>query len=282
MTNTAEPNADQIAYWNDTAGDTWSKMQADLDRQIEPLGLVAIEALAPAAGERIIDIGCGCGQTTLQLAARVGPAGGVLAVDVSQPMLAVARQRAEAAGVKQVRFMEADAQTHRFDAAAADAAFSRFGVMFFADTTAAFANVRRALKPDGRLAFVCWRTMAENPWMTVPLQAALSLLPAPSPSDPLAPGPFALADPDRIRRVLGEAGFIGVEITPHDQAIGGGELEQAVQLALRVGPLGALRRDYPESREAVADAVRKALAPYVTPTGVRLASGTWIVTARNA
>lgn len=278
----SDSNADQIAYWNDSAGDTWARMQAALDRQLEPLGLRAMEALAPTAGERVIDIGCGCGQTTLQLAERVGTAGQATGFDISQPMLAVARQRGAEAGARQASFVEADAQIHAFEADSVDAVFSRFGVMFFADEAAAFANLRKALRPGGRLAFICWRSMVENPWMTLPLQAGLTLLPSPEPGDPLAPGPFALADPDRIRAILREAGFTDVDIVPYDRKIGCGDLDQTVNLALRVGPLGRLRAEHPESRDAVADAVREMLKAYVTQNGeVLLDSATWIVTARN-
>ena len=274
-------NADQIAYWNNAAGETWAALQDRLDRQIEPLGLRAIEAGAPQPGERVLDIGCGCGQTSLELARRVGTAGRVLGVDISSPMLEVARKRAIAAAAN-VSFIEADAQTHAFPKGGFDLAVSRFGVMFFDDPTAAFRNIGAALRPGGRLSFVCWRPMLENAWMATPLFAAMPLLPPLPPPDPAAPGPFAFADPERVRSILTGAGFEAVDIQPHDQPIGGNDLDQTVAMALKVGPLGAVLREHPHLRDGVVGAIRDALAPHVTPNGVMLPSATWIVTARRA
>lgn len=270
------PNAAQVAYWNTSAGPTWVAMQDALDRQLHELGLAAMAALGPREGERVIDIGCGGGATTLELARRVGPTGRVLGADISAPMLGVARRRAE--GLDWVSFVQADAQIHPFEPA--DAAFSRFGVMFFADPTAAFANIRKALAPAGRLAFVCWRALPENHWMTIPMAAVAPLLPPTPPPPPDAPGPFAFADRDRLRRILSGAGFADVAIEPHDQTIGGGDLETTVRITLNVGPVGAALRDNPALQPQMAEAVRAALAPHAGPDGVKLPSATWIVTAR--
>jgi SAM-dependent methyltransferase len=140
--------------------------------------------------------------------------------------------------------------------------------------------MRAALRPGGRLAFVCWRKPAENPWMMVPMEAALKYVPAPPPDDPQAPGPFAFAPAERVRVILHGAGFSAVELEPFDYAIGGFALDQALTLALRVGPLGRLLRESPDQIERVVGAVREALAGYATPDGVRMPSATWIVTAR--
>lgn len=275
----AKANVDQEDYWNAAAGETWVAFQDQLDRQIGPLGARAIDALNPKLGERFVDLGCGCGQTTLQLAERVGPDGRVLGLDLSHPMLTVARRRAADAGLQAVAFVRADAQTQAFDPASLDGAYSRFGVMFFADPVAAFTNIRRGLRPEGRLAFVCWRSMAENEWMSVPLRAGLQHLQPAPPQDPLAPGPFAFADPERVRGVLADAGFQQIVIEGHDQRIGAGNLDETVTMALRVGPLGALLRGQPEAREAVTRTLQDALQPYVTPEGVSMKSATWIVRA---
>ena len=273
------PNAAQATYWNETAGPTWAAMQNPLDRQLEPLGRAGMAALALRPGEQVIDIGCGAGATTLQLAAAVAPDGGATGLDISGTLLALARSRSQ--GRERVRFLEADAQTYRFQPASFDALFSRFGVMFFADPVAAFANLRSALKPGGRLAFVCWRRPDENPIMTLPMAAALAHVPAPPPPEPGAPGPFAFADPDRVRGILGDAGFRDVVLTPHDEKIGGGDLDTALDLALKVGPLGGLLREHPDKRDVVLGAVREALVAHDGPDGVKLASATWIVTARR-
>ncbi|OHB31779.1 MAG: hypothetical protein A2790_02920 [Phenylobacterium sp. RIFCSPHIGHO2_01_FULL_69_31] len=271
----SEANAQQVAYWNESAGPTWAELQAPLDRQLAPLGRRAMSELDLGPGRRVLDIGCGAGETTLSLAQTGAEAVGV---DISRPLLEIARSRSE--GRAEVTFLEADAQTHPFPPGAFDAVFSRFGVMFFADPAAAFANIRQALKPGGKIAFVCWRTPAENPIMSLPMQAALAHVDAPpAPPEPGAPGPFAFADPDRVRAILAAAGFENVAITAHDEAIGPGDLETTLALALRVGPLGALLRENPAKRDAVIAAVRAALAPYDGPDGVKLGSATWIVTA---
>jgi SAM-dependent methyltransferase len=153
-------------------------------------------------------------------------------------------------------------------------------VMFFSDPVAAFANIRTSLKPDGRLAFVCWRPLGENPWMQAPLQAALPLLPPVAPPDPTAPGPFAFADPSRVRSILADSGYRSVTINPFDADIGGGDLEQTLKLALGVGPLGRALREHPELADNVVDAVRDVLSNHLTSNGVRMPSAVWIVLAR--
>jgi SAM-dependent methyltransferase len=269
------PNAQQVAYWNEQAGPTWAAEQAALDRQLAPLGHRAMAELDLSPGQRILDVGCGAGETTLELAAQGAEAVGV---DISRPLLDVARRRAQ--GAAGVTFLEADAQAHAFPPASFDAVFSRFGVMFFADPAAAFTNLRRALKPGGRLAFVCWRRPDENPFMTAPMIAALQHVPAPPPPpDPTAPGPFAFADPERVRGILAAGGFTDIALTPHDEKIGRNDLDTALALALKVGPLGALLRENPDQRDNVISAVRAVLAAHDGPDGVTLDSASWIVTA---
>ena len=190
-------NADQIAYWNADAGEVWAVFQQPLDAQLEPHGLKAIEALAPRAGERIVDVGCGAGQTSLALAQAIGSIGTIVGCDISQPLLAMARRRAADAGVDNVSFIEADVQTHIFSPSIFDAVFSRFGVMFFADPPLAFVNVRRGLRPGGRLAFVCWRAPAENMFMTLPYEAPGLIFRRRRNLHLLRPGPLPL--PNRIR-----------------------------------------------------------------------------------
>lgn len=277
----AAANTDQIAYWNDVHGKTWTEMSDLLDQELVDLGLAAMAALNPQRGERIVDVGCGCGQTSLALADRVGPDGAVTGVDISHPMLEEARRRARAAGVGQAQFVEADAQTYAFAPASLDAAFSRFGVMFFADPPAAFANIRKALKPGGRLAFVCWRPLAENAWMLVPMTAALRHLPPPAPPQPGAPGPFAFADPERVRGILAKAGFADIAVEPLEMPLGGFGLEDALKMALRIGPLAALLRENPEAAPKAVDDIRAALAGRAKDGRVWLEGAVWIVTARN-
>jgi ubiquinone/menaquinone biosynthesis C-methylase UbiE len=234
-----------------------------------------------AHGERALDLGCGCGATTLELARRVGPGGSVLGVDLSEPMLARARERA--AGLGQVEFRAADAQTADLGAASFDLAYSRFGVMFFADPPAAFANVRRALRPAGRLGFVCWQEMRKNPYMFEPVAAAARHVTLPPPPAPDAPGPFAFADAARVRAILERAGFGRIEIAPWAGEIGLGEPEQALEFFFEIGPLAAALREAgagPEVHTRVREAIREVLDRYSTPAGIRMPVHTWVVTAR--
>ena len=281
MTQTTSSNIAQIEYWNTKAGETWAKFQEALDRQIQTLGLAAMDTLRPEKGEHIIDIGCGCGQTSLDLGSRVGAAGSVVGVDISKPMLEVARRRPRSAPNLRVTFELLDAQSDDLGHGRFDAAFSRFGVMFFSDPVAAFTNIRESLKPSGRLAFVCWRPLSQNPWMREPLDAALPLLPPIAPFDPIAPGPFAFADAGRVQSILAAAGFGSVKVSPFDAAIGGANLEQTLQLALNVGPLGAALCENPERAETVADAVRDLLSKYATLNGVLMPAAVWIVSAHS-
>jgi SAM-dependent methyltransferase len=282
---TDAPNAEQIEYWNEKAGPTWVAMQDVLDGQLARLGTLAMDRADLAAGAAVLDVGCGCGHTTLELGRRVGPRGRVLGIDISAPMLGQARRAAGAAGLAQVRFEQADAQTHRFEPAAFDVLFSRFGVMFFADPAVAFANLRAALRPGGRLAFVCWQGIQDNPWMLVPMTAALQHLPPPPILDPGAPGPFAFADPARVEGILTTAGFgdVALDVLHETLTVGGTtSLDAAVDFVLRLGPTSrALQAADPALRAVVSTAVRDALAPYHTDGGVRMPSGAWLVTARN-
>jgi SAM-dependent methyltransferase len=282
----ADENAEQRTYWNEQAGPLWVTYQERLDRQIGPHGEAALARLAPAPGERVLDLGCGCGDTSLALARTVGASGRVLGLDLSGPMLGRARERAAAAGLANVAFRAADVQTAPLEPGAFDAAFSRFGVMFFADPPAAFANVRQALRPGGRIVFACWRPVAENPWIRVPMAAAASLVALPPPPPEGAPGPFAFGDAGRVRRILDAAGFAGVEIEPVDVPMlpGGGDLEEAADTFLEVGPLASALREANTGealRARVHGAVREAFASHVRNGRVELGSAIWLVRARR-
>jgi len=284
MTDAASTGANdaQADYWNGRTGETWVELNRLLDMQLQPLGQAAMAGLAPCAGERVLDIGCGGGETSLDLARAVGPGGSVLGVDLSRPLLGLATRRAAALGLS-VRFEAADAQTTDFVALGGgsfDAVFSRFGVMFFSDPAAAFANIRKALKPGGRLAFVCWRPAQENPVMTVAINAVADLLPPAPPSDPLAPGPFAFVDPERVKRILGEAGWSEVAVRAFDAKVGGWTPQEALAVAQKVGPLGAALRENPDLRPKVQDAVARELERHADADGkVRLGAAVWIVSA---
>lgn len=276
------PNAEQIEYWNEQAGPRWVALQEGTDAMLEPLGREALDVAAPAPGESALDVGCGCGQTVLELAERVGASGRVLGLDPSATMLDRARGRAGA--LAQVRFEVGDAQTHAFGDERFDLVFSRFGVMFFADPVAAFANLRAALADGGRLAFVCWQAPAENGWALLPMQALLEHVPAPPAAEPGAPGPFSFADGDRVAKILREAGFASVRVEPSvgTLSLGGARtLDEAVEFAFRIGPASRMLADQPAATVAAArESVREALAAHASDEGIRVPRATWLVTGR--
>lgn len=279
-----QDNAAQIAYWNDRAAVTWTTFQERLDALFEPLTALALDAAAPAPGEQIIDVGCGCGATVLALADRVGANGQVLGLDISEPMAARARERITAAGLTNARVTVSDAAVHAFPRENADLLFSRFGVMFFADPVAAFANLRRALRQDGRLLCAAWRPLTDNPWFTVPLHAAQAMLPPQPPADPNAPGPFALANPDRTLGIFADAGWHDVILTRHDVPMhfaAAGQIEQATEFATRVGALARMLADVdPAIHARVRQAVADALNAYDGPAGINLSGSIWLISAR--
>ncbi|HTV17233.1 MAG TPA: class I SAM-dependent methyltransferase [Polyangiaceae bacterium] len=274
-------NREQRDYWNGAAGERWVRHQATLDRGLAAFGLAAIERLAPRAGERVIDVGCGAGATLIELSSRVGSAGAVLGVDVSHPLLELARTRTRA--LPNVGVLEADASEHTFTASY-DAIFSRFGVMFFADPRRAFQHLKGALATGGRLAFACWQPLADNPWCAVPLAAALKVSgERPPPADPHAPGPFAFGDRERVRRILLDAGFGHVSIDPFRAAVLMSDegVDAGVDFSLRVGPVARLYADLDEpTRDAVVREVRQALAPVMTGNTLALDGNVWLVSAR--
>jgi len=278
------PNAEQITFWNEGAAPKWIRYQGELDEQLRSLGTRAMDRAAIRAGERLLDVGCGCGATTIELARRVGPRGTVVGVDISSPMLEHAEGRVRQAGIANVEFRNADVQTHAFTPRDFDAAYSRFGVMFFADPARAFTNLRGALRPGGRLAFVCWQGLDRNPWMGVPMAAAAREVAFPPPAGPEAPGPFSFADPERVRRILGEAGFADVTFDAHEEMLtpgGASSVEEAADFLVLMGPTGAALRQDPSATPRVTAAVAAALKPFHTDAGVRMASAAWIVGAVN-
>lgn len=258
----------------------WLEIRTPLERQLAPLGEAAMAALGLAAGARVLDIGCGIGGTPLALARAVGPAGTVVGMDLLQGALDVAQRDADRPA--NVSYLQGDAQSHPFAPASFDAVFSRFGVMFFADPAAAFANIHRALAHGGRLAFVCWRGLDDNELDALPLRAAAPCLPAALVDDSAAAGWFSFAERESIHAVLTEAGFTDIEMAAHDQQVRCGSLAATVDVCSRVGALGKILRDHPELRRDAVPALERALRPLDGPGGPPLRAATWIVSARSS
>ncbi len=278
----------QAEYWNGEVGTRWARNQAVLDAMFVPLTEALFARARFAAGETVLDIGCGAGATTLEAARRVGPGGGVTGADISVPLLAVGRDRAgsEPPGAAPIRFVEADVETA--DLGRYDRIVSRFGVMFFADSARAFANVRRMLGPGGRMTFLCWRALSENPWVGVPRDAVLPLLPeVPPPPQPDTPGPFRFAGADPLVALLRGAGFDAVtcDALDRDIVVGEGETDAAAAAAathvsLNLGPSSHLVREAaPDLRGRAEAAVAEALARHAAGGAVRLRAACWLVQA---
>jgi SAM-dependent methyltransferase len=275
-------NREQIAHWNADEARRWVEQQWRYDGMLEPYARRLLGAAEIAPDERVLDVGCGTGTTTLAAAARARE---TLGVDISEPMIARAREQAREQGLPNVRFEVADAQTAPFESASHDVVISRFGVMFFDDPIAAFANVRTAMRRGARIVFVCWQNLADNEWVLVPVTAAAAHVPLPDGGEPGAPGAFAFGDAERVQALLTRAGFGDVGIQPLADSIllgGGGTADDAVEFFRHTGTGRALFADTaPVDVARAIDAVRDALAPYQTPEGVRLGAAAWLVHARS-
>lgn len=278
MPTEAMANADQIALWNGPGGSAWTDTRDVLDRMFAPFEDLLCDPLPAAPSPAALDVGCGTGAVTLALARRLPGDGWVAGIDVSAPMIEVARARAEKAGLP-VDFVLADAQTHHFPSESVDLIISRFGVMFFDDPVAAFANLRQAAKPEGRLRFAAWRSLAENAFMTAAERAVAPHLPNLPARDPNAPGQFAFADPDRIHGILSESGWTGIEIRPVDVVCSFAERDLAHYFT-RLGPVGlVLREADAATRARVIETIRAAFDPFVAGDEVRTTAACWLVEA---
>jgi len=274
-------NEQQIEYWNGRAGQRWAAQQERIDWNLAEITEAVIPFARAKPGEHILDIGCGCGTATLMLARAVRPNGSVAGVDISAPMLAVARARAHS-GQADIPFIEADASVYDFQPTF-DLVFSRFGVMFFADPFAAFANIHKAVAPKGRLAFVCWRSMPDNMWAAAPFAAAKHLLPPQEAPDPHAPGPFAFADGARLTDILSRAGFHDVALTKFDGAMNMGDTPaEAANEALNIGPLARAAAELDDAARAkILDVVATAMQKFAGPRGIAPAAACWLVSAKG-
>ena len=277
-----EENADQIAYWNGAGGQRWAQRQPVQDILLQPIADILIDRAKIRSGERVLDVGCGSGSTTFAFAKAVGPGGNVTGIDISEPMLARAREVTPADAP--VEFALADATIYPFTPESFDLLASRFGVMFFADPALSFTNLRKGMRRTGRLAFACWREARENPFFMVPLQAVYRHVPKMPQVGPEDPGPFAFASEARVKRILDAAGFSEVAMEPVDLALDiaiGGGLDAAVKSSLEIGPAARALTDHPpQTVAAAAQSIREALAPLAEGQTVPIDAAIWIVTAR--
>lgn len=284
MPTPEEIAADQLAFWDGAGGHLWVARQAHTDITVAPMTEALLTAAAPRSGERVLDIGCGCGATTLRFARAVGASGQVVAMDISGPMLAEGQARAKAAALDNIDWHKADASVaalRDFDLLA-----SAFGVMFFGDPVAAFANLRRAAKPSARMVLVCWRPLAENPWMRVPMDAVAAHLPPRPAPVANAPGMFSFADPDRVTEILTSAGWSKPRIDKLDlefDIAAGRGLEAAVVQSTQIGAVNSWLRGQPQALiDAAVASVRQALSPHADGETVRLPAAMWMISSQPA
>ena len=277
-------NQEQREFWSDIKGDLWVTLQPRIDTMLATFGDKALDTLNPQSGERILEIGCGTGTTTLALGARVGSSGEILAADLSRPMLNKAIERANVSAEHPITFVEADAQVHSFPTATFDAVYSRFGVMFFDDPIAAFRNIRKAVRPGGRMAYVCWADRKANPWIRIPAGAAKTCLDLPAPPPDDAPGQFSMENEDRVQQILHDAGWsdIGLERFTVEGSIGSNAAD-AARFITKMGPMSepfALADS--DTQNKTLQVIEEALTPYSNDSGVTLGFSTWIVSAMQA
>lgn len=276
-----DANQAQAQLWNSQAGHNWVEQNAMLDRLFAPFEQPLVDAVRDHGARAALDVGCGGGATTFAVARSLSGGGRCTGVDLSVPLIDLARRRAVELGVDNADFVVADAQQHDFQPAVFDAVISRFGVMFFDDPVAAFANLRRAARPGAGLALVAWRSMAENPFMTTAERAAAPLLPEAPARDPNGPGQFAFADPDRVSDMLSAAGWRDVDLQPLDVACAV-PVDDLEAYATRMGPVSLALPSLDEARRhAVTEAVKRAFEPYLTDGAARFTAACWMVRGRG-
>jgi SAM-dependent methyltransferase len=280
----AHANEGQHRYWNKVAGPRWLANPGFRERRNQESLALLLACLRLTGGESVLEIGCGTGAVTLPLAAAVGEHGRVVAIDISDPMLGLARRRVDESGLGNITLLLGDAQVVAFPLAAFDIVTSRMGVMFFADPITAFRNIGSALRPSGRLAFTCWAPLSENPHWLISYNIALRHLGPPRPSPAGAPGPLAFSDPDYIRRLLAAAGFAEIAIERVHPTIIGGSPEEEAQHALMMGPTARLieeKKPDGTTRQKLAEEIEAAFAAEAKLGAIRLGASVFLVTARR-
>ncbi len=280
-------NDAQISYWNGDAGRKWADRDAQMAQMLAPISAELLRHAQVQDATAALDVGCGAGSNTLQLAAELDPSASIVGIDISSPLLEVANAtlatRSDPGPT--ISFLKADAASEDLGESRFDLLYSRFGVMFFADPIAAFANLRRSMLPKGRLAFCCWQALADNPWTVLPLRAALTVLPPPEPLPARTPGPFAFAEADYVTDILSSAGWSDPVLTPHTLKLrfaDAGGYDATVRELVNTGPVGRLLADEDAStRQEVQNAAAKVLRDYYKGDALELPGAVWFVTAVN-
>lgn len=282
--DTSGPNSNEIEFWNGPQGRNWVKQNDLTDYMYDPFGAKALERAEIEDGEWVIDVGCGCGKTTAKLAELVGTAGRVSALDVSVPMLEAARNRI-GSHADRVEFISADAATYAFEPESFDVIYSQFGLMFFVNPVEAFSNLFRALKPGGRIVFVCWRRPELNSFLMIPFEAVRSFVPdMPVPSPGVPTSPFSLALEDNLRALLAGAGFDELKLDEFNfpTRMGQGDLEACISFVADFSnPVATALRGNDNAASEILNAVRTAVAPYHTGNTLELPGSAWVVSAKR-
>jgi len=286
MPDSNDTNDEFTAFWNNVLVAKFERFRDILQRGLSFHSDVPLRDLKLAPGAHALDVGCGWGDTAIELARIVGPTGRVLGIDCCEKFLESGRQDARAAGVRNVELVAANVQTYRFEREF-DFCFSRFGMMFFASPVAAMSNLRTALKPGAPVMFIVWRTLADNAWLRLPKEITLAHLPRPGDdAQSCGPGPFSMADPAVVTAQLDAAGFVDAKFERVDGPVRvGSTLDEAVAFQLAIGPAGEIVREAGKVGEArraeVEQALKDALAPHLHDGAVVMASSSWTITARN-
>jgi SAM-dependent methyltransferase len=282
---TTETNADQLEYWNTVAGPRWVGLAGFVEKRVQKVNDLLLTRSAIKPGEKVLEVGCGTGAATVPLAEAVGDTGEVVGIDISEPMLAGARDRISQSGLRNITLLRADAQAHSFEPNLFDLIASRFGVMFFADPVAAFQNLLGAMRPAGRLCFACWAALEENRHWLIPYEVALRHLGPPAPKPPHAPGPMAFADPEYLRSVLERAGYEAIEIRRETPEILGASPREEAEHACIMGPSARLideKQPQESVRELIKQEMTEAFVAYAKGEEMVLPSTIFLVTARRA
>ena len=278
-------NEQQTEFWSGSGGEYWVVNQQQMDTMLEPLGARALTRIDLSGVRHLLDVGCGTGTTTMDIAARLPEGARVTGADLSVPMTEYARSRLAPAGISNADFMTCDLQTDELEADMFDAAFSRFGVMFFDQPVIGFSNIRTAMKSGAPLAFVCWQTPRENLWHSLAVAKAKEFIEMPAAPDPRAPGPFAFADADYVTSILTDAGFGDIVIEPHTQTVelfSGQDVRNAAENFARINPIisAFITEAGDDKAEPLIDGLAETLAPYHKKGALHFPSATWLVSAR--